>query len=86
MRWLPVRERFKRLIPQIFFNNSQDLILSLTLGLVSSFLCELGLASFFSLVLSDPALLGMSHLCADSSLQRTALPTSSSKSCSPCRL
>ncbi|GAA5937761.1 uncharacterized protein JCM15063_002109 [Sporobolomyces koalae] len=31
-------KRFKRLIPQIFFNNSQDLILSLTLGLVSSFL------------------------------------------------
>ncbi|GAA6016442.1 hypothetical protein JCM11491_002414 [Sporobolomyces phaffii] len=31
-------KRFKRLIPQIFFNNSQDLILSLVLGLVSSFL------------------------------------------------
>ncbi|GAA5886210.1 hypothetical protein JCM16303_004461 [Sporobolomyces ruberrimus] len=31
-------ERFKRLIPQIFFNNSQDLVLSLVLGLVSSFL------------------------------------------------
>ncbi|GAA6059991.1 hypothetical protein JCM10212_001149 [Sporobolomyces blumeae] len=31
-------KRYKRLIPQIFFNNSQDLILSLTLGLVSSFL------------------------------------------------
>lgn len=32
--------RFKRLIPQIFFNNSQDLVLSLVLGLVSSFLCK----------------------------------------------
>jgi hypothetical protein len=29
----------RRLIPQIFFNNSQDLVLSLILGLVSSFLC-----------------------------------------------
>ncbi|GAA5873644.1 hypothetical protein JCM1840_002987 [Sporobolomyces johnsonii] len=31
-------QKYKRLIPQIFFNNSQDLILSLTLGLLSSFL------------------------------------------------
>ncbi|GAA5902673.1 uncharacterized protein JCM6883_007204 [Sporobolomyces salmoneus] len=31
-------KRYKRVIPQVFFNNSQDLILSLTLGLVSSFL------------------------------------------------
>ncbi|CEQ40039.1 SPOSA6832_01630 [Sporobolomyces salmonicolor] len=30
--------KYKRLIPQIFFNNSQDLILSLTLGILSSFL------------------------------------------------
>ncbi|GAA5957716.1 hypothetical protein JCM3765_003743 [Sporobolomyces pararoseus] len=31
-------KRSKKLIPQIFFNNSQDLILSLLLGLLSSFL------------------------------------------------
>lgn len=64
----------KRLIPRIFFNNSLDITLSLTLGLCSSFLCTCGTLDMP--VTSSPVVPSLTL----PSCQPTARPTSSRRS------